>query len=98
MSKYLNHIMIKPNRTVYRSIQEFFDGNYLALEEINDNYIQDLISHIEPNDPDPADLSFLSCLCLCRERTVRKNQLAVFRNFYSDNSESEPSDSKYSME
>jgi len=39
MNKYLNHIMEKANRTVYRSIQEFLDGNYLALEEINKDYI-----------------------------------------------------------
>jgi len=34
MNKYLDHILVPDNRTVYRSIQEFLDGNYLALEEV----------------------------------------------------------------
>lgn len=87
MNKYLYQILEKANRTVYRSIQEFLEGNYLALEEIQDNYIKILISNFDEQDPDPADLYFLSRLCLCRERTVLKNQLAVFGNFYKENKE-----------
>jgi hypothetical protein len=82
MNKYLHHILVPDNRTVYRSIQEFLDGNYLALEEVKEQYIQNLIAHLKEDDPDPADLYFLSRLCLCRERTVPKNQIAVFTNFY----------------
>lgn len=77
--------MEKANRTVYRSIQEFLDGNYLALEQIQESYIENLIAHLDEEDPDPADLYFLSRLCLCRERTVPKNQVAVFTNFYQRN-------------
>jgi hypothetical protein len=66
MNKYLFHIMEKANRTVYRSIQEFLDGNYLALEQIQESYIENLIAHLDEEDPDPADLYFLSRLCLCR--------------------------------
>jgi hypothetical protein len=81
--------MEKANRIVYRSIQEFLDGNYLALEEIQESYIESLIAHFDENDPDPADLYFLSRLCLCKERTVLKNQVAVFANFYREDNESE---------
>jgi inositol 1,4,5-triphosphate receptor type 1/inositol 1,4,5-triphosphate receptor type 3 len=99
MNKYLHHIMEKANRTVYRSIQEFLDGNYLALEEINDHYISNLISHFDENDPDPADLYFLSRLCLCKDRTVPRNQIQVFENFYQQGElAEEPSAKKYSME
>ena len=83
LKHYLSHILEKANRTVYRSIQEFLDGNYLALGEIEDDYIKDLISHLDKADPDAADLYFLSRLCLCREKTVTKNQVGVFSNFYS---------------
>lgn len=47
MNKYLYQILEKANRTVYRSIQEFLDGNYLALEEIQENYIKVLISNFD---------------------------------------------------
>lgn len=38
---------------------------------------------------DPADLQFLSTLCLCKNRTVQKNQNAVFTNFYENNDSEE---------
>ena len=34
---------------------------------------------------DPADLQFLSTLCLCKNRTVQKNQNAVYLYFYQEN-------------
>jgi hypothetical protein len=75
------------------------DGNYLALEEIRETYISDLISHLDPNDPDPADLYFLSRLCLCKERTVPNNQVAVFAHFYQGKEEHrEQPRSKFNME
>lgn len=57
----------------------------MALEqEVNKGYISDLIKTFGEGDSttDPADLQFLSKLCLCRNRTVKKNQDAVFTAFY----------------
>jgi hypothetical protein len=60
------------------------DGNDLALqEEVKLNYISKLIeSFSEGDSTTPADLQFLSKLCLCKNRTVKKNQDAVFLSFY----------------
>ena len=33
---------------------------------------------------DPADLQFLSKLCLCKDQTVQKNQTEVFMKFYQN--------------
>ena len=58
---------------VYESIQEILEGNDLALEKkVDRDYIKDLISNF--GDQDPANLLFLSKLCLCKDRTVQKNQ------------------------
>lgn len=48
--------------------------------------IKALIDTFGVNDTpkDPADLQFLSRLCLCKERTVKKNQDAVFLYFYKN--------------
>lgn len=71
---------------VYKSLQEVLDDNYLALSnKIDNEYIKELINKFDPENPDPADLQFLSRICLCKERTVVKNQIAVFENFYQDN-------------
>ena len=83
-NKYLHQILKKENRTVYRSIQEVLEGNILSLEHIHDDYIGKLIEEFDPKDPDPADLYFLSRLCLCGEKKVHKNQVAVFKSFYSE--------------
>lgn len=60
------------------------DGNDLALhEEVHLNYINELIGSFgEGDSTTPADLQFLSKLCLCKNRTVKKNQDAVFLAFY----------------
>ena len=39
LTNYLNHILEKENRTAYHSIQEFLDGNFLALNEIKEEFI-----------------------------------------------------------
>lgn len=79
----MEHILKVPNKVVYRSIEEVLDGNYLALEKkVNEDYIKRLIDSFQIDNPDPADLYFLSRLCICGERTVIKNQNAIFNNFY----------------
>lgn len=64
------------------------DGNELALEhEVQEEYIKDLIKTFGEGDTttDPSDLQFLSKLCLCKNRTVKKNQDSVFLAFYDSN-------------
>lgn len=82
--KYLFQILEQSNRTVYKSIQEVLDNNLLSLEEIKESYIGELISKLNPEDPDPADLYFLSRLCLCGVKKVHKNQVKVFQSFYEE--------------
>jgi inositol 1,4,5-triphosphate receptor type 1/inositol 1,4,5-triphosphate receptor type 3 len=83
---YLEHLLEPHNRIVYKSIEEILDGNELALEEkVKLEYIKNLIRTFGDSTSDPADLQFLSKLCLCNNRTVKKNQDAVFKAFYGSN-------------
>ena len=62
------------------------DGNYLALEKkVNEDYIGGLIEKFQIENPDPADLYFLSRLCLCGDKTVIQNQNAIYDHFYKTN-------------
>jgi hypothetical protein len=80
---YLEHLLEPHNRVVYKSIEEILDGNELALEEkVKLEYIKNLIGTFGDSTKDPSDLQFLSKLCLCNNRTVKKNQDAVFKAFY----------------
>ncbi len=83
LHKYLEQILRTENKVVYRSIQEVLDRNHLALEEkVNPEYIHRLIQSFDTDHPDPADLYFLSRLCICKEQTIKRNQDAIFQHFY----------------